>query len=78
LCVKQPTQRTPPQSSGGSALACNGSLTLDWLAFVANHAGALGAPFAAGDVVQAQAWFRDPPSPKTTQLTNALEFTLVP
>jgi len=29
-------------------------------------------------VVQAQAWYRDPPSPNTTHLSNALEFTLVP
>jgi hypothetical protein len=78
LCVKSPTQRTPSQNSGGVLGSCSGSLALDWLAFVAANPTALGAPFASGDVVQAQAWYRDPPSPKTTHLSNALEFTLVP
>ncbi len=78
LCVKSPTQRTPSQNSGGVLGSCSGSLALDWLAFVAANPTALGVPFSSGDVVQAQAWYRDPPSPKTTHLSNALEFTLVP
>jgi hypothetical protein len=76
LCVKTPTQRTTVQNSGGTALACNGSLSLDFLAFIAAHPSALGAPFAPGDVVNAQGWFRDPPAPKTTNLSNGLEFTM--
>jgi hypothetical protein len=28
--------------------------------------------------VQAQAWFRDPPSPRTTSLSNAIEFQVGP
>jgi hypothetical protein len=78
LCVKPPTQRTPPQSSGGNLNACDGTLSLDWNAFLAANPSALGQPFAAGQHVFAQAWFRDPPSPKTTHLSNALEFVVGP
>jgi hypothetical protein len=78
LCVKAPTQRTTVQSTGGAPQQCDGALAIDWLAYVAANPGALGAPFSAGDIVQAQAWYRDPPSPKTTSLTGAVEFVLVP
>jgi hypothetical protein len=78
LCVKAPTQRTNVQSSGGTLLQCDGALSLDWNAFRFANPGALGSPFAAGDRVYAQAWFRDPPSPKTTMLSDALEFSLDP
>jgi hypothetical protein len=78
LCVKPPTQRTPVQFSGGTIGACDGTLALDWNAFRATYPGALGAPFSAGDVVYAQAWFRDPAAPKTTNLSDALQFALFP
>ncbi len=78
LCVKSPTQRTAPQNSGGTSGACNGVLSIDWNAFIAANPGALGAPFAGGDVVQAQAWYRDPPSSKSTSLSDALEFVVQP
>jgi hypothetical protein len=78
LCVKAPTQRTTVLDSGGAANSCNGVLALDWLSFLAANPGTLGAPLAAGQVVNAQVWFRDPPSPKTTHLSDALEFILVP
>jgi hypothetical protein len=78
LCVKSPTQRTGPHNSGGTVDQCDGVLNIDWLAYLASHPNALGQPFSAGDVVQAQGWFRDPPAPKTTNLSNALEFTLCP
>jgi hypothetical protein len=78
LCVKSPTQRTPVQSSGGTVGACDGVLASDWLAFLAANPGALGSPFGAGTNVWAQAWFRDPPSPKTTNLSNGLMFVTQP
>jgi len=78
LCIKAPTQRTPPQQSGGTHGACDGLLSVDWSAYVAANPGALGAPFSVGDQVQAQAWFRDPPSPKTTMLSDAIEFEVCP
>jgi hypothetical protein len=57
---------------------CDGAFTDDWLAFIAANPTALGAPFSAGQVVDAQAWYRDPPSAKTTNLSDGIEFTLVP
>jgi len=78
LCVKSPSQRTPTQGSGGFAGTCGGVYVLDWSAFVFANPTSLGAPFAAGDTVDAQAWFRDPPAPKSTNLSNALEFVVSP
>jgi len=78
LCVKPPVQRTVLLNSGGSVGQCDGAVQFDWLAFVSATPGALGAPFQVGDVVNTQVWYRDPPSSNGTQLSNALEFTLVP
>ena len=78
LCVKTPVQRCVAQDSGGTSNACDGSLSIDWNAFIAGNPGALGQPFVAGRHVFAQAWFRDPPAPKTTNLSNALEFSVGP
>lgn len=78
LCVKSPTQRTLAQSSGGTSGACNGSLSVDLLAFFTANPGALGQPIFAGEQLHAQAWFRDPPAPKTTNLSNGLAITLAP
>jgi hypothetical protein len=78
LCVKAPTQRMSLLSSGGTSNQCNGAFNVDWLAFLAASPSALGEPFSAGDTVDAQAWYRDPPAVKTTNLSNALEFTTVP
>lgn len=76
FCVKPPVQRTFVQSSGGTLGVCDGALTLDWNAFHAALPGALGQPFAAGQRVFMQAWFRDPQSAPPTAFSNALEFTL--
>lgn len=78
LCVKTPTQRTHVQSTGGNLAACDGVLSQDWAAWVAAQPGSLGTPFRAGDIVNAQAWYRDPTAAKTTNLSNALEFLLQP
>lgn len=78
LCVKTPVQRMTATQSGGNAGACDGAISLDFSNFVLGSPGALGAPFAAGDDVWTQAWFRDPPAPKTTNLSNALRFTVIP
>jgi hypothetical protein len=78
LCVKAPTQRTPAQSSGGTAGACDGTLSVDWLSFIGSTSTALGNPFSAGQVVNAQGWYRDPPAVKTTNLSDGLEFTVLP
>jgi hypothetical protein len=78
LCVKTPTQRTGSQSSGGTAGACNGSFSLDFLAFMAANPGALGQPLTAGQQYNGQAWFRDPPAPKTTNLSGGLQWVMCP
>ena len=78
LCVKSPTQRLTTQSSGGTNGVCNGTFSIDWLAWLAANPTALGAPFSPGVTVNAQAWFRDPPAPKTTNLSNAIEFVTAP
>jgi hypothetical protein len=78
LCVKSPLQRTRTQLSGGSAGACDGALVLDWNLFVTQYPTALGQPFTAGEQLWAQAWYRDPASGKTTQLSDALAFVVQP
>lgn len=78
VCVKAPTQRTSTLNSGGTANSCDGVLALDWNAYQAANPGALGQPFQAGDYVHIQGWYRDPPSAKTTALTNALEARVCP
>jgi hypothetical protein len=79
LCVKAPTQRTPSQATGGTAGACDGTLTLDFNAYMSTHPLALGQPLFAGETFQMQGWFRDPPCGKaTTHVSQALEFSLAP
>ena len=78
LCVKAPTQRTPTQGTGGTLNACDGAMSLDLLAFLAANPLAVGQPITAGQVLHAQTWFRDPPAPKTTNLSDGLQITLVP
>lgn len=78
VCVKSPTQRTPVQPGSGTAGSCNGAMSVDWNNFISSHPTALGVPFSAGELVQAQGWFRDSGSPKTTMLSNALEFVVQP
>ena len=77
LCIKAPTQRLGIGDSGGTT-ACTGAFTADWNAFMAAHAGALGNPRTLGERFEAQLWMRDPLSPKTSILSNALRFDLCP
>lgn len=78
FCVKTPTQRTFAANSGGVAGQCNGALALDWNAYQAANPGALGNPWTLGSKAYVQSWFRDPPSCKTTFLSEAIELTYVP
>lgn len=78
LCMNAPLQRTSVGNTGGTAGACDGALTLDWNAYMAGAPGALGNPRAAGQLVQAQAWRRDPASVKPATLSDALEFAVCP
>lgn len=78
MCVKTPTERTPPQSTGGTSGQCNGQLAVDINAFWAANPAVLGQPITAGQVFDFQGWFRDPPTTKTTSLSNGLEVTICP
>jgi len=77
LCVKSPTQRLPALSSGGTS-GCTGSFSQDWSAYMAATPSALGNPLLVGQSFDAQFWMRDPPSPKSTLLSNALRFSMCP
>ncbi len=77
-CVRQPVQRCTPQNSGGVANGCNGSYALDLASYLASRPNAIGNPLFAGEVFNAQLWFRDPPAPSTSSLSNALQFTMAP
>jgi hypothetical protein len=77
-CVTSPVQRTASTNSGGTTGACDGSYSLDWNDWRANHPTGLGSPYAAGQTFYSQTWFRDPPAPTGTNLSNALGFTLCP
>ncbi len=77
-CVRPPRQRTPAQNAGGFAGACDGALALDFDAWRVANPLALGAPFAAGDVVWAQVWRRDPGSALSTNFTAPVRFMTCP
>jgi hypothetical protein len=78
LCVKSPTQRMGTQNAGGTTNLCDGALSIDLLGYLAANPTALGNPFSAGQQAWLQGWFRDPPSFKTTNLSDGLEITFVP
>jgi hypothetical protein len=77
-CVRQPLQRTGTQNSAGTSGGCDGLLFVDWSAWIASHPGAVGTPVASGQLIDAQAWYRDPASPGQSNLSNAVEFTVQP
>jgi hypothetical protein len=74
LCLQPPLVRTPVQSSGGS-IACTGAYSLDFNAYIASGKD---PALVAGQQVWVQTWARDPASPSTTSLSNALTFTICP
>lgn len=78
FCVKSPTQRTAQQSSGGTAGQCDGSLALDLRAYLAANPGALGNPLTVGSSFSVQGWFRDPPAPRSTNLSDAVRIQTCP
>jgi probable HAF family extracellular repeat protein len=78
LCVKAPSQRTGVQASGGTLGFCDGAFSLNWDAYQTANPSALGQPWHLGNHVFVQGWFRDPPAPKTTNLSNAIDLTYLP
>ena len=77
-CVKAPFQRMGAQNSFGTAGECDGVLSEDVLAYFTTFPSALGAPLFAGELFNFQAWYRDPPAPSTTSLSDALQATCAP
>ena len=76
LCVANPLRRTPPLFSGGASAPandCSGQLSYD---FNARIAAGVDSGLESGVAVWCQFWSRDPQSPSTTSLTNALTFTI--
>ncbi|MCC7014101.1 MAG: hypothetical protein IT454_16205 [Planctomycetes bacterium] len=79
LCVRAPVNRLAPGNTGGSAGVCNGTLSVDWNAWISTHTGELGEPWGVGDDVWIQCWYRDPLTPcsnVTSNMTEALHFQL--
>ena len=75
LCIEPPVKRTGTQSSGGTTGLCDGAFSLDFNTWMqANQHKAPGV----GEVVYMQAWFRDPPSPKGTSLSDGLRLLVCP
>jgi hypothetical protein len=77
-CVaSNPSLRTPPQNSGGSASGsdCTGTYSFDFNTRI--HSG-VDSSLVAGAEIYAQYWSRDPATPSTTSLTNALRFVINP
>lgn len=76
-CVIPPVQRTPLIAGSGTPGACDGSLSIDFNAWM--NANPSKAP-AAGATVGMQLWFRDPSntSNQTTSLSDAIEFGVCP
>jgi Tol biopolymer transport system component len=77
-CVAAPYRRTPAQPTGGSYGSCDGSFSLDWNAFMANHPSVLGQPLFAGEVFYAQAAYRDSHGTPGFAWSPALRFALCP
>jgi hypothetical protein len=74
-CVAAPTVRTPIQGSGGNPPPndCSGTYSFSFdPAYMASKG------LTPGQAVHAQYWSRDPQSPSTTGLTDALWFIICP
>ena len=77
LCVQPPIKRTPVQSSGGNPPPndCSGTFSFN---FNAQIQGGADPGLVPGTSVYDQYWYRDPQSPSTTGLTDAVGFDILP
>ena len=75
LCVASPTRFTPIQDAGGNAGAsdCSGTYSLDMNAWIRSG---VDQQLVVGQDVYAQYWTRDPQSPSTTGLSDAIHFVI--
>lgn len=76
-CVANPIARTPIQNAGGNPppADCSGTYAFDFNAWIRSGPDPSLLP---GTTVYAQFWSRDPGSPSTTGLSDALQFTIGP
>jgi glycosylphosphatidylinositol phospholipase D len=76
-CVHDPIVRTLVQGSGGSASGsdCTGTYSFDFNAWIQSGGD---STLVAGAEVFGQYWSRDPLSPSTTSLSNAVRFLINP
>jgi hypothetical protein len=77
MCVSSPRVRTPVQGSGGSSVGsdCTGTFSFDMNARIQSG---VDTGLVPGAVAYAQYWSRDPQSASTTNLTDAVQFTVCP
>jgi hypothetical protein len=75
LCVRRPLTRVGVHATGGTSGSCDGSLSIDFNAWMAAHPSQ--AP-AAGTAVFAQVWFSDRGRPSGAGLSNAVVFPVLP
>lgn len=75
LCVQAPIKRTNVQTSTGSGSNCLGTYSYDVNALIQSGADPV---LVAGFDMYCQYWTRDPASPSTTGLTNALRARIQP
>jgi hypothetical protein len=78
LCVQPPTIRCGVVSSGGTPFGsdCSGAFLFDFNTYIAG--GTNPALQVSGTELWAQYWSRDPASPSTTNLTDALDAVVQP
>jgi hypothetical protein len=74
LCALAPLIRTPVQNSGGTP-PCGGMYSIDFNAYIASG---VDPALVSGQQVWMQTWSRDPASPSTTNLSDALTFVICP
>jgi len=79
-CVVPPVMRAGLLSGTGTNGACDGAFTQDFNARWCPTCPKPGQNPGAGALVQAQLWYRDPfnTSNRSTSLSNAVEFTVLP
>ncbi|MBL8802775.1 MAG: delta-60 repeat domain-containing protein [Planctomycetes bacterium] len=78
LCVKAPTQRIGSVQASGTPGLCDGTVSIDVLAWAQSHPNGQGVPYTAGTTLNFQCAIRDPLSPGTRVMSDALQVTLLP
>jgi hypothetical protein len=74
-CVQPPTPRATPQFAGSTGTTCSGSFSFDFNAYAQSG---VNPTLAAGQVIRAQYWYRDPNDPLGffAATSDAVEFPL--